>query len=111
MTLKRVYLLLCVVGTLLPYWQFAPWLVQHALDLRLLLQELFATRVSAFFALDVLASALVMFVFAYSERRNLRFWWVPIVAVLSVGVSLGLPLLLYLRESQTRMSAHSTATA
>jgi uncharacterized protein DUF2834 len=54
------------------------------------------------FALDVLVSALVVFVFAYNERRSLRLWWLPMVAVLAVGVSLGLPLLLYLRETEAQ---------
>ena len=111
MTSKRLYLLLCAVGTVLPYWQFAPWIAQHGLNLRLLVQNLFANRVSSFFALDVVVSALVVFVFAYGERRRVRLWWTPIVAVLGVGVSLGLPLLLYLREAGTQEHAGKTAAA
>ena len=107
MTMRRIYLLLCVAGIVLPYWQFAPWLVQHGLNLRALIQQLFANRVSAFFALDVFVSALVVFVFAVSERRRLRLWWAPILAGLTVGVSLALPLLLYLREGE----AHPLAEA
>ena len=107
MTMRRIYLLLCVAGIVLPYWQFAPWLVQHGLNLRALIQQLFANRVSAFFALDVFVSALVVFVFAISERGRLRLWWAPILAMLTVGVSLALPLLLYLREGE----AHPLAEA
>ncbi len=67
---------------------------------RLFVQELFAGRISAFFALDVLVSAAVVFVFLYVEQRRLKLpsWWLAIAAVLGVGVSFGLPLLLYLRE-------------
>jgi Terpene cyclase DEP1 len=109
MTMRRIYVLLCAAGIVLPYWQFAPWLVQHGPDLRLLIQQLFANRVSGFFALDVLVSALVVFVFALSERRRLRLWWAPIVAVLTVGVSLALPLLLYLREGRAHPLADAKA--
>lgn len=111
MNLKRGYLLMCVLGTVLPYWQFAPWLVQHGLNVRLLLQQLFANRISAFFAVDVLVSALVVLVFAVSERRTLRFWWAPVVAVLAVGVSLALPLLLYLRQAQSYPLAESSVAS
>lgn len=97
---KHIYLALCVAGTLIPFYELFPWLMQHGLDLRLLQQELFANRVSSFFALDLLLSAAVLIRFALIERRRgyLRLWWLPIVATLAVGVSLGLPLLLYLRE-------------
>ncbi len=97
---KSLYLALCVAGAVVPYLPFLPWLAEHGMNPRLFIQELFASRISAFFALDVIVSAVVVFVFLYVEQRRLklRSWWLPIVAVLSVGVSLGLPLVLYLRE-------------
>ena len=100
MKLKHLYLLLCVLGAVVPYLQLGPWVAAHGLDLRLMLEELFATRIGAFFGLDVVVSALVLAVFTLVERRRqgLRLWWLPLLAALLVGVSLGLPLLLYLRE-------------
>jgi hypothetical protein len=97
---KTTYLFLCFLGTVLPYWQFALWALQHGWPLRLVVQDLFANRVSAFFALDVLVSAVVLLHFARVEgsRLKIRGWWVSVVAVCAVGVSLGLPLFLYLRE-------------
>jgi uncharacterized protein DUF2834 len=102
MKLKTVYLILCVIGVALPYWQFAPWVAEHGLNLRLLVQELFANRIGGFFGLDVLVSAVALLVFARAEgsRIGLYVRWVTLIAVLTVGVSLGLPLLLYLREGK-----------
>src|SRR5260370_24389816 len=98
---KTVYLLLCVAGAVLPYWQFVPWVLENGLDISLLLNQLFANRASAFFATDVIVSAVVVFVFVGFERSRLgNKWWLPLVAVLTVGVSLGLPLSLYLREGR-----------
>ena len=96
---KHLYLALCVAGAVIPYAALVPWLAQHGLDVPLLVRELFANRVGAFFGLDVIVSAMVVFVFVYAERHRLkRRWWLPVAGVLLVGVSLGLPLLLYLRE-------------
>jgi hypothetical protein len=91
-----------MVGAILPYWKFIPWVIEHGLNLSLLCQELFATRIGAFFGLDVIVSAIVLFVFIVTERRRLviAHSWLPIVATLLVGVSLGLPLFLYLRQLQ-----------
>jgi hypothetical protein len=63
---------------------------------------LFATRIGAFFGLDVIVSAIVLFVFVFAEGRRDRVphLWLPIIATLLVGVSLGLPLFLYLRPRQ-----------
>jgi hypothetical protein len=63
-------------------------------------RELFADRIGAFFGMDVVVSAVALLVFTRIEgsRVGIRQRWIVIVAVLTVGVSLGLPLFLYLRE-------------
>jgi hypothetical protein len=103
MKLRHLYLLFAVLGLMLPYSQFVPWIAQHhALDMSIFLRDLFANRISAFFAMDVLVSAIVLISFVQSEGKRLgvRLLWLPIVAVCLVGVSLGLPLFLYLRQLQ-----------
>jgi hypothetical protein len=97
---KTIYLVLCFVGALLPYWQFVPWVMQHGMNLPLFVRELFANRISAFFGMDVLVSAVVLIVFmgVESGRLNMPRRWLPVVALLTVGVSLGLPMFLYMRE-------------
>lgn len=101
MKAKSVYLFLCVLGTLLPYWQLVPFLLEHGLDLRLFLDQLFANRISGFFAMDVLVSSLVLWTFVAFEgkRSKTKHLWAPVAANFAVGVSLGLPLFLYLREA------------
>ena len=51
--LRYVYLALCFVGVLLPYWQFVPWFLQHGLDLPLFFNQLFANRIGGFFGLEL----------------------------------------------------------
>jgi len=100
MKFKTIYLILCVLGIMLPYWQFVPWVVANGLDMKLFVQQLFANRIGGFFGMDVIVSAVALVVFIRSERARLTpvERLLPIVALLSVGVSLGLPLFLYLRE-------------
>src|SRR5271169_5568361 len=99
---KTIYLLLCFLGALLPYWQFVPFVVVHGMNLRLFVHELFVNRISAFFGMDVLVSAVVLIVFMRIEsaRLSIRQRWLPVLALLLVGVSLGLPLFLYMREAK-----------
>jgi hypothetical protein len=111
MRLRHVYLGLCIIGTILPYWALVPWIMEHGLDLRLFCQELFTTRIGAFFGLDVFVSALVLFVFVFAEGRRaaIPHLWIPVVATLLVGVSLGFPLFLYLRQRNLDASADRAA--
>jgi hypothetical protein len=104
---KRFYLALCVVGLLVPYWQFIPWVAEHGLNLHLFVHDLFSNRISGFFGLDVLISAAVLWIFIVVEgsRLGIRCLWLPIVATCAVGVSLGLPLFLYLRQAHLDRAA------
>lgn len=103
---KHLYLVLCIGGTVLPYSQFIPFLLEHGLDLQVFFEQLFSTRIGAFFGLDVIASAVVLWVFVFVEgrRSRVKHLWAPVVASLTVGVSLGLPLFLYIREAGTEPS-------
>jgi len=60
----------------------------------------------------VIASAVVLIAFTRVEgkRVGIRNRWLVVVAVLTVGVSLALPLFLYLREVELeRRSSPATA--
>lgn len=98
--MRNLYLALCVVGVVVPYAAFLPFLLDHGPDANLFVEEMFETRIAAFFALDVLvaSAALTAFVVYESRRLNVRQWWLPILGNLLVGVSLALPLFLYIRS-------------
>lgn len=103
MKLRHLYLAFALIGLLLPYSQFVAWITEHhALNMSLFIRDLFANQISAFFAMDVIVSAIVLIVFILDEGRRLRMrtLWLPMIATLLGGVSLGLPLFLYLRQIQ-----------
>lgn len=112
MKTRHIYLSLCLAGVALPCSQLVPWLMIHGLDLRLFFSELFSTHIGGFFGMDVIVSALVLFVFIGFEGRRLSVprLWMPVAATCLVGVSLGFPLFLYMRQLKLEGQADPTAT-
>ena len=100
MRLRHVYMVLSILGVLLPYALFIPWVVQYGFDLAHFWHQLFANQIGGFFGMDVIVSALALWIFVFSEgwRLSMKHLWLPVVATLIVGVSLGLPLFLYMRQ-------------
>jgi hypothetical protein len=98
--LVLLYAALAVVGAALPLAAFLPWLATNGFDVWRFVVDLFANRVSSFFALDVIVSALVLtvFVIVQGRRDRVAMRWLPIAATFLIGVSCWLPLFLCLRE-------------
>ena len=98
--LQGTYLILCILGTALPYSQFIPFLLENGLDLERFFEQLFINRISVFFGMDVVASSLVLWTFVWVEGSQLKMknLWIYIASNLLVGVSLALPLFLLLRQ-------------
>ncbi len=98
--LKSIDLLLTILGLVLPYSQFIPFIFEHSLDIKLFFNQLFANKISGFFGMDVIVSSLVFWAFLFAEGKRLRMQntWIYIAGNLLVGVSFGLPLFLYMRQ-------------
>ena len=101
--MKTLYLVLAVLGGVLPMTQFVPWLRANGFNTHLFVQQLFANRISSFFALDLLLTAVVVVVFMRSRRSGLGPLqrWLPVAALLLLGVSCGLPLFLYFQPENS----------
>jgi len=100
MTRTNIYLVLAILGLLLPYWFFFRFLNANGLNVSLLIQQLFANDISTFFAVDLILSTIVFWIFMVSETAKLQMKnsWLYILASLAVGLSFALPLFLYFRE-------------
>lgn len=99
MKLRHVYLIACIVGLVLPLYEFYPFLAAHGLDVGLFISQSFSNPSSASLAADVVCSAIVLILFMLFEGRRLgmkRRWW-PLLG-LAIGVSLAFPWFLYLRQ-------------
>jgi hypothetical protein len=98
--MKYFYGILCVFGILLPYGVLIPWVIEHGLNIGLLITEASQTRIGLFAWLDVIVSALVVlgFIAIEGSRKGMKRLWIPALGTCTVGVSLGLPLFLLMRE-------------
>jgi len=100
MKIQNIYLVLCLLGVIIPYASFIPWIMDNGLNIALLVNQIASSPVASFGWLDVIISAVALFAFIYSDAKKIkvRYWWLTIVGTLTVGVSFSLPLYLYLRE-------------
>lgn len=100
--LQATYLIFCILGTVLPYSQFLPFLIENGFDVKLFFEQLFANRISAAFGLDFIISSLALFIFVFSEgsRLKMKNLWVYLASYLLAGISLALPLFLLIRQRQ-----------
>ncbi len=102
MTVRHFYLAMAVAGTLIPWAFFGAFFAQNGLNIPLFLHSLFVNGPAAGFSADVLLSILVFWVWSWRDARKLqiRRWWLVLPASFLVGLSLSLPLYLWLREDR-----------
>ncbi|WP_230661658.1 DUF2834 domain-containing protein [Psychrobacter sp. I-STPA10] len=98
-----IYLLLAVIGAVIPYTIFIFWLMNNGFNISLFFHSIIDNPISLFAWVDVLISAIALIYFIVTDKKpvppNKRI--LSIIATLLVGVSCGLPLYLYFRENYT----------
>jgi len=100
MSLKNVYLVVAILGTVLPYYELFQFIGEEGWSVVGFGQALFVNHASSMGAVDLLISSMAFWIFVEYEghRRGMRHRWVYIVVNLLIGLSAGLPLFLYARE-------------
>jgi uncharacterized protein DUF2834 len=107
----RVYAALCVLGTLLPLWFLGSFLADEGLDPAAFVDQLSGSDIALVAWADVVVTGIAVIAFTLRERaRGLSPWWPPVAGTVLVGPSLGLPLLLLLRERRQGASVPGDAT-
>ncbi len=100
MTIRMFYLAMAVIGTVVPWLLFGSFFARHGPDVPLFVRSLFVNGAAGGFSADVLISIIVFWVWSWRDaaRHGVARWWLVLPASALVGLSLALPLYLYLRE-------------
>jgi len=100
---KHVYLILAVIGLIGPYCFFVSFLLVGRPSAAGFVHQLFGAPISAFFAADLIVSAVVFVGYLRREGKRCHIgagWlWLCLAILLSVGLSCAFPFFLYVRES------------
>jgi len=100
MSAKNFSLAMAVIGTVVPWLFFGSFFALNGLDIPLFLKSLFVNGAAGGFSADVLITIVIFWVWSWRDatRHRIARWWLVLPASFCVGLSLALPLYLYLRE-------------
>ncbi len=98
--MKKLYLALAVVGTIVPYAFFVQHIAQEGFDVIGFVEGLFATPPAGGFTSDLLLSSFVFWIMMFADRRLTQAPrpWIFVVLNLVIGLSCALPAYLFARE-------------
>ena len=101
--MKAFLILCCIAGIVIPWWFALPFFGIHGPNFGLFVEEIFATRISSFFAADLLVASAIFLVWSWRDAREKRIsgWWIVLLSNFVVGLSLALPLYLLKRLQQS----------
>jgi len=100
MTKKNIYLILAILGFVVPYYFFLQVPGENGFDLPRLLQPMFSNNLLRGVAVDLMISVIAFWVFVFAEANKLEMNppWLYLLATLLVGLCFAIPLFLYFRE-------------
>ena len=98
--IRHLYLLLAVVGAILPMYYFVSWFQANAWSLGDMVEAWNVNDAATGLVWDLTVSAVVLTVWALAETLSNRRWLnlLAIPATFCIGVSCGFPLYLWLRS-------------
>lgn len=110
--MRKLYLILAILGAVLPLSQFIPASLEGNFSVAQLITEMTATRNLRGVAYDLMVAAVtgLLFIVVEGRRNRIRHLWVPVVGTFFIGFSFGLPLFLYLRERSLDASREHNET-
>ena len=107
--MKTAYLVLAIVGALIPYGFFVQHFASEGVSLPGFVSALFANPAAGGFTADLLISSLVFWIAMFQQRSRADGPgpWLFVALNLTIGLSCSLPAYLYARER--RLAAATVA--
>lgn len=101
--MKNLFLLLAILGAILPYAFFIPFIAEQGLDVPTFVSALFANGAASGFTVDLLISSLAFWLFlAFQKTERI---WLYILLNLTIGLSCALPYYFYVMASKAEKQA------
>lgn len=99
--MKKLYLLLAVVGAIVPYIFFFQFFQTEGLNISAFVESLFVNGAAGGFSADLLFTSFVFWLFMIVQQRRSKgpkpYFF--IILNLAIGLSCALPAYLYVREN------------
>lgn len=97
-----LWILLSILGFVVPYSQVVPWVMDNGVDLPRFFTEALVNRPAATHVVDLFLSAAIFFVFAFRDPRRPRGLVMAalLAGTLAVGLCFGMPLYFYFRRPE-----------
>lgn len=97
--MKKVYLILAVVGAIVPYIFFANFIQLYGFDLPKFVELAFGNAAAGGFSADLCIATLLFWVFLFhQQRKGGPKPWLFIILTLTIGLTCALGVYLYVRE-------------
>lgn len=98
--MKKVYLLLLIIGAAIPLNYLVQFIMEFGFDFSIMVEQLLGNNITRFFTSGLLFSSICFLYFMYIEsgKHKIYTWWICVIALFTIGLSLALPLFLYIRE-------------
>ena len=99
--LRMIYLVLVVLGTVLPMRYFLAWFSENGFSISGMVEAWHANAASSGLVWDLTIAAVALVIWMLAEVYVRKDYWVAGVCILAtfcIGVSAGLPLYLFLRS-------------
>ena len=98
--MRTVFLILAIIGTILPMYYFVSWFEEFGYDLGAMVEAWNVNDATTGLVYDLTVAAVTLLIWIIYETVTTKRWLnlVAIPATFCIGVSCGLPLYLWLRS-------------
>lgn len=94
--MKKIFLILCILGVLLPYYNLIQFLLNNNWSMNGFFESLFSTYPNAMISSDIaVAATAFLFFLLYKQKTKKIKIFKYVLSLFLVGFSLSLPLYLY----------------
>ena len=100
--MKNVYLILAIVGAVVPYIFFLDFFATSGFELGGFVAALFANGAAGGFTADLLITSFAFWIYLWS--KNTPFIWAYVLINLTIGLSCALPAYLYVKAREQELA-------